>query len=83
MSDTEILDFICLRIQEAAMAKGTGSVAIDGETLILGGHLPVDSLDLAAIVVELESCTGCDPFSKGFVDFRTVGELVRLYSSPK
>jgi acyl carrier protein len=48
--------------------------------LLLGGGLPIDSLDLAGLVVELELATGLDPFKDGFVEFRTAGELADLYS---
>jgi acyl carrier protein len=80
MNNTEIVDLICQRLQDAAAARGAGRIEVSGETAILGGALPVDSLDLAAIVVELESVTGRDPFRDGFINFRTVGELARMYS---
>jgi acyl carrier protein len=80
MNDTEIVNLICQRLQEAAAARGAGRIEVNGETAILGGTLPVDSLDLAAIVVELENVTGRDPFRDGFINFRTVGQLARMYS---
>jgi acyl carrier protein len=80
MDDAELLKLICLRLQDAAAARGAESIEISGDTAILGGALPVDSLDLAAIVVELEKVTGRDPFREGFINFRTVRELARLYS---
>jgi acyl carrier protein len=43
--------------------------------------LGIDSLDLATIVVQLTEATGEDPFQGGFIEFRTVGELTRLYST--
>lgn len=60
--------------------QGSTNVQVNADTAILEGSLPLDSLDLAAIVVELESATGRDPFREGFINFRTVGDLVRLYS---
>jgi acyl carrier protein len=81
MNATEIHNFICARLQDAAAARGFANVEVTGETAILGGSLPVDSLDLAAIVVELEGVTGRDPFREGFINFRTVGELARLYAA--
>jgi acyl carrier protein len=80
MNHADVLNFICQRIQDAALAKGSGRVEVGSDTAILGGSLPLDSLDLAAIVVELETVTGRDPFRDGFVNFTTVGQLASLYS---
>ncbi len=41
--------------------------------------LPLDSLDLATLIVNLELQTGLDPFSTGFKTFHQVGELAELY----
>ena len=51
------------------------------DTLLLGGRLGIDSLDLAAIVVNLSEIAQNDPFANGFIEFRTVGELARLYAA--
>lgn len=40
---------------------------------------PMDSLDLATLLVSLESELGKDPFREGFKHFTTVGELAALY----
>lgn len=74
---TKLLSKIINRILED---KGEPQQVIDQETVILGGDLAVDSLDLAAIVVEMEGITGRDPFAEGFINFRTVGELANLYT---
>jgi acyl carrier protein len=66
-------------IAELAHSKGLPTPTIKESTELLGGDLPIDSLDLAGIIVQLDSVTGCDPFREGFIDFRTVGELARLY----
>ena len=79
MDTAQVLKLICERLRDVAAAKGA-NIEINGDTRILGGPLPVDSLDLAGIVVELEGITGHDPFRDGFVNFHTVGELARLYS---
>lgn len=80
MTETEILNLISRRLQEVAASKGLMQVEITSETLILGGTLPLDSLDLAGIVVELATATGYDPFRDGLINFRTVGQLARLYA---
>jgi acyl carrier protein len=79
MTEPELLDLIKTVVDRIAASKGTTAPKIRPETALLGGGLPIDSLDLAALVVELEQATGRDPFKAGFVDFRTVGELARLY----
>lgn len=55
-------------------------VEIKPDSRVLG-ELPLDSLALAVIVVELEERTGKDPFKKGFIRFNTVGELAKLYDN--
>jgi acyl carrier protein len=49
------------------------------ESSILLDDLPIDSLDLGAIVVEMELRSGIDPFYDGIIMFHTVGELAQLY----
>ena len=79
MSEIEILNKIKEIIGGIAASKGVPVPQITPATLLLGGGLPIDSLDLATLVVELEGATGIDPFKKGFVNFRTAGELAKLY----
>ena len=79
MSETEILSKLETIIGDMAALKGAPKPSINAQSVLLGGGLPIDSLDLAAIVVELEQATGFDPFKQGFVNFRTAGELARLY----
>jgi acyl carrier protein len=79
MSEQQLLDLVKQVIDRIAASKGTTAPKILPNTALLGGGLPIDSLDLAALVVELEQATGHDPFKQGFVDFRTAGELVQLY----
>jgi acyl carrier protein len=79
MNEIEVLSKIKEVIGDIAASKGAPVPQITSGTLLLGGGLPVDSLDLAALVIELEGATGIDPFKKGFVNFRTAGELAKLY----
>jgi len=60
--------------------KGRTIPAIEPTTVLLGRDLGIDSLDLAMLVRELERALGFDPFRQGFIEFRTVGELARLYA---
>ena len=80
MSNTEILGQIQRILADLVSAKGMQIGTVDESTQLLGGDLPIDSLDLATLVVELEQVTGRDPFVAGFIDFRTAGELSSLYA---
>lgn len=80
MNEAEIVDEIERILVEIAEAKAVDAPQVTPETALLGGAVPIDSLDLAGIVVQLESATGYDPFSGGFIEFRTVGELAKLYA---
>jgi acyl carrier protein len=60
--------------------RGQSVPEIRGDSSFLSGELGIDSVDLAAVVVQLQSSTGRDPFEKGFVEFRTVDELALLFA---
>ena len=47
----------------------------------LGESLKLDSLDLAVVVVALESQLGMDPFRSGARPIQTFGDLVSLYET--
>jgi hypothetical protein len=79
MTQQEIILHIAQIIGDIAASKGLEAPKIGENTRLLGGGLPIDSLDLAAVVVELDSITGYDPFRAGFVNFRSAGDLARLY----
>ncbi|MDF0676361.1 MAG: hypothetical protein P0120_18800 [Nitrospira sp.] len=66
-------------VGDIAMAKGQPAPKLKESSRFLGGDLPIDSLDLAGMLVQMEAATGRDPFKAGFINFRTVGELARLY----
>ncbi len=66
-------------ITQIVVDKGETNPSLDDATVLLGGELPIDSLDLGAIVVEMERHSGRDPFQNGIINFRTVGELAALY----
>jgi acyl carrier protein len=79
MNEAEVLSHIRRVVTETIEDKGHDAPPIELETEMLGGDLPIDSLDLATIISGLEQAIGFDPFAKGFIEFRTVGELVKLY----
>jgi acyl carrier protein len=80
MDRAAVTALIGTRIREIAAAKGAAAPAIAPETPLFEGQLPIDSLDLAGLVVELETTTGVEPFREGLVDFHTVGDLAALFA---
>jgi acyl carrier protein len=81
MDRAAVTQLVIERIKELGQAKGLDVPPVTPASALLGGNLPIDSLDLATIVVELEATTGRDPFRDGFIDFRTVEELARLFGN--
>jgi acyl carrier protein len=80
MTEQELLATIERLINEIRESKELPPLplAADAALLEMEGF---DSLDLASVLVELESATGRDPFSEGIVEFRTAGELAALYAA--
>jgi len=60
--------------------RGQSVPEIAGSSSFLSGEMGIDSVDLAAVVVELQEFTGKDPFENGFINFRTVDELAKLFA---
>jgi len=79
MNEEQILAEIGKAISQIMSDKGLSAPAITADTELLGGDLAIDSLDLAMLVRELEERVGFDPFQDGFIDFRTAGEMAKLY----
>ena len=79
MNEQQIMGEIQKIIGGLLGAKGLVALKIDAGTELIGGGLEIDSLDLASLVRELEDVTGYDPFKDGFIEFRTAGELAKLY----
>lgn len=80
MTQPEILDVIRRFVNETRQNKGLPSIELRESTALLGGDAGLDSLDLAALVVELQSATERDPFEQGFINFTTAGELADLFA---
>ena len=80
MGKDEIIETVREITNRILRDKGTDPFEIGADSVIIGGNIPIDSLDLATIVVELEAKTGKDPFAVGFQNFTTVGELAELYA---
>jgi acyl carrier protein len=79
VTEQEVLVKIQELVANIQSQKGLDPIAVQGETELLGGELGIDSLDLAMLVRELEDAMGHDPFEDGFIEFRTAGELAKLY----
>ncbi|MFN4184922.1 MAG: acyl carrier protein [Hyphomonas sp.] len=80
MTEAQVLEQITAIVQRMLEDKGVKAVTIEADTELLGGAINIDSLDLAMLVRELEDVVGHDPFAEGFIEFRTVGELAKLYA---
>lgn len=80
MDRTAVTAFIDRRIREFAASKGVTLPPLTADSPLFDGVLPIDSLDLAALVVELETTTGVEPFRDGLVEFRTLGDLAALFA---
>lgn len=79
MDEPQVLANIEKIVGNILSSKGLPPPRIDANTELLGGDVGIDSLDLAMLVRELEDATGFDPFHEGFIEFRTAGELAKLY----
>lgn len=79
MNAQEVMGQIEKIIGGLVAAKGLKAPRIEPATELIGGGIAIDSLDLASLVRELEDVTGHDPFKDGFIEFRTAGELAKLY----
>lgn len=71
-------DLIIHLIEEVIKEHAYPLAPLSAHTHILA-ETPLDSLDLAIIVVKLEEKTGKDPFKAGFIPFATIEELAKLY----
>ena len=81
MTDS-IFALIAEELGRIAADKGEVLPSLTADSRFLDGDLPIDSLDLATLLVVLEQRTGQDPFREGFRQFTTVGELAALYTVP-
>ena len=80
MTNYELCGEIQRIINELLTQKGLPAMSLTPESRFLGGGIPIDSLDLAVLVTELQTRTGKDPFAEGFRTFHTVGELGAMYA---
>jgi len=74
-----MIDIVIAELQQILAGKGIDSCAVAPDSRLLD-DLPIDSLDLATLIVTLEEQTGREPFKAGFRMFTTVGELAALFA---
>lgn len=81
MTKDQAMQYVSNALRDIVEEKGETLGEVDEDSILLGSDIPIDSLDLATMVVQLEILTGHDPFSEGFIEFRTLGELAGLYAN--
>ena len=79
-SHADVVAMIARIIGDVCESKGLPRRPVGERTDMLSGDLGIDSLDLASVVLQVEGETGRDPFAEGFVNFKTVGDLARLFA---
>ncbi|QYJ74129.1 phosphopantetheine-binding protein [Shewanella sp. FJAT-52076] len=77
---TDVTALIIQETQSLINAKGVDCPEITTDSRFLQ-DLPMDSLDLATLLVSLELTLGKDPFRDGFKTFHSVAELSALYQA--
>jgi acyl carrier protein len=75
-----MIDLVSEELSRIIADKGETCPKLDRDTVLLSEGGPIDSLDLAVLVVALEERTGRQPFRAGFRLFRTLGELADLFA---
>lgn len=80
VTPAEVLAVIVEEMTAIIAEKGDSPPPLTETSVFLGGSLPVDSLDLATLLVVLEKRFGFDPFRGGFRRFTTAGELAAIYA---
>jgi acyl carrier protein len=81
MNTEQLTQHIENAINELLRQRGLEAIRVSANSRFLSDEVPIDSLDLAVLVTELQRVTGNDPFQAGFRNFRTVGELANLYAA--
>ncbi len=75
---TNATDLVIDSIKEVMQQNDLEESPLTPDTAILN-DTSLDSLALAELLIVLEGKTQIDPFANGFINFRTIEELARLY----
>lgn len=81
MKHSELLATIDRCVNHIRRNKRLPPISVGESTSLLDDETGFDSLDLAALVVELQAISGRDPFEHGFVNFGSAGELAALFTA--
>jgi acyl carrier protein len=79
MTVNEARDLIESILNRILAQKGLERIRVHDDMRFLDSDIQIDSIDLAVLLTGMEEATKKDPFKKGFRNFRTVGELARMY----
>lgn len=79
LTNESATDSIAAAIKRVLKDGGRPAPESISSTDTFATELKLDSLDLAVLVVALESELGIDPFRAGVTPVRTFGELVDVY----
>jgi acyl carrier protein len=80
MDANKVLDAIRELTLRHCEERGLAKITVDEGTVLLGDSTGLDSLDLATLIFELQQITGDDPFTEGFINFATAGDLAYLFA---
>lgn len=81
VAHTDLVNIIVDSLREFLAEKNLAVPDTLGpESSFLQGDLPMDSLDLAILLLILEEKIGRDPFRDGFKVFNTVADLAAIYA---
>jgi acyl carrier protein len=79
MTVNEARDLIESILNRILAQKGLEKIRVRDDMRFLDSDIQIDSIDLAVLLTGMEEATKKDPFKTGFRNFRTVGELARMY----
>jgi acyl carrier protein len=79
MTVNEARDLIESILNRILAQKGLEKIHVRDDMRFLESDIQIDSIDLAVLLTGMEEATKKDPFKEGFRNFRTVGELARIY----
>lgn len=81
VAHTDLIELILDSLRDFLAEKNLPVPATLGpDSAFLQGDLPMDSLDLAVLLLVLEEKVGHDPFRDGFKAFNTVADLAAIYA---
>lgn len=80
-TESELREAIVAAIGRVLRESGRAVPEAIEDAFQFATDLKLDSLDMAVLVVSLESDLGVDPFRSGVAPVRTFGELVKVYAT--